>query len=147
MMEEIKNVVLTDQREIVLEDEDDIFLSVLADDNTKHTFSVPYPSAGYGGGPLLLSPSEQYLLFSYFSAQSQEAFRLFKIDNCQLELCFESGYMYGEDANSCFSSDEKRLLQTLRTGWWYAEMDEADENGDNFYKFGHINIMNMDKNI
>lgn len=142
-MEETKIALLTDGRKIVLEDENDILLSFIVNGKTEYAFQVPSPSEGYGGGSLLLSPSEQYLLLSYFSGQSQEAFMLFCIDNCHLELFYESGYLYGEDANYRFLSDERLVLQTLRTGWWYPETEETDEHGDKFYEFGQINILNI----
>lgn len=143
-MEETKIVFLADGRKVFLEDEDDILLSLIANDEVESTFQVSYPSAGYGGGSLLLSPSEQYLLFSYFSGESEEAFTFFKIDNKQLKFLYDSGYLYGEDANYCFVNNEKLLIQTFRTGFWYEEDAETDENGDKYYEFGVINIFNVE---
>lgn len=143
-MEESKIVFLTDGRKVVLEDEDNIFLSLVTDNEVESTFQVPYPSAGYGGGSLLLSPSEQYLVFSYFSGESEEAFTLLRIDNKHLKFLFDSGYLYGEDANYCFVNNENILIQTLRTGSWYKEDAETDENGDKYYEFGAINIFNVE---
>lgn len=146
-MEKEKVVILSDKSKIILDDENDIFISLIVDGKTENTFSVPYPSAGYGGGSLFISSSKQYLLFSYFSGQCQEAFILFKINNYYLELLYESKYLYGEDANYCFLNDEQLLLQTLRTGWWYSEMDKPDKYGDNFYEFGQINILNINTKV
>lgn len=142
-MKEEKCVVLNDKRQIILNDESDIFLSIISDGETKGTFPVSYPSAGYGGGSLLLSLSEQYLLFSYFSGQSEEAFILFKIDGCHLEPVYDSGYSYGECASYRFSSDEEFLLQTMRIDWWYKENAEIDGDGNQFYKFGAISMLNI----
>lgn len=142
-MKETKTVVLADNREIVLKDEEEILLYLIADGTTQYIFSVPYPAEGYGGGSLLLSATEQYLLFSYFSGQSEEAFMLFKIDNRHLDLLYESGYSYGEMADYFFSGDEHLLFQAFRTGWWYADMTETDENGNAFYEFGEINILDI----
>lgn len=146
-MEDVKFVVLKDDQKIVLNDEEnDILLSIISDGETKYTFSVPWPSAGYGGGELFLSLSEQYLIFSYYSGQGDEAFMLFKIDNCSLELIYESGNLYGEGASYCFSNDEKFLLQTLRTGWWYDESEaETDKDGNHFYEFGTIRVLDINK--
>lgn len=146
-MEGQKCVVLNDKREILLNDESDILLSVVSNQETKDTFLVPYPSAGYGGGTLLLSLSEQYLLFSYYSGQSEEAFILFKIEGYHLEPVYESGYLWGEGADYLFSDNEEFLFQTLRTGWWYKDEAKTDKNGTQFYKFGEINILDIKKKI
>ena len=69
-MEETKMVLLSDKRKVVLEDDDDLILSLVFDDKAESIFEVPYPSGGYGGGRLKLSPSENYLIFSYFSGDS-----------------------------------------------------------------------------
>lgn len=144
-MEGQKRVVLNDKREILLNDENDIVLSVVSNGETKYTFPVPYPSEGYGGGTLLLSLSEQYLIFTYYSGQSEEAFILFRIDSDVLKPIYESGYFYGEGASYIFSNSEKFLFQALRTGWWYEEEAETDKNGDPFYVFGEINVLDIMK--
>ena len=147
-MENGKVVVLQDNQRIILNDENDIFLSVISAGETKYTFPVPWPSTGYGGGELFLSSSEQYLILSYYSGEGDEAFMLFKIENCSLELIYESGYLYGEGASYCFSNDEKLLLQTLRTGWWYDESEaETDKDGNHFYEFGSIRVLDINKKI
>lgn len=142
-MEGQKCVVLKDKREIRLNDDRDIVLSVVFYGETKYTFPVPDPSEGYGGGALFLSLSEEYLLFSYYSGQSEEAFTLFRIEEYDLEPVYESGCLYGEDASYIFSNREEFLYQTLRTGWWYADEAETDQNGNQFYKFGEINILDI----
>ena len=60
-MEE-KSVTLSDGQEIILDDDNDIFLSIKSGNEIIHTLEVSYPSGGYGGGKLLLSPSKRYLL-------------------------------------------------------------------------------------
>lgn len=140
-----KCVVLSDKREILLNDEGDIVLSVVSNGETKFTFEIPYPLEGYGGGTLLLSLSEKYLLFSYYSGQSEEAFILFRIEGEALKTVYESGYLYGEGAGYIFSNNEEFLFQTLRTGWWYESEAEMDKNGNRFYEFGEINILNIMK--
>ena len=62
-------VFLPDGRNVILDDDDDIILSVLSDGKTENSFEIPYPSGGYGGGSLLLSPSGKYLVFSIFQAR------------------------------------------------------------------------------
>lgn len=115
-IEETKSVILVNHREITLDDADDIFLSFMNQGQPQSIFEVPYPDAGYGGGGLFLSPSEQYLVFVYFSGESEEAFILFKIEEDSLEVQYASAYLYGEDGDYWFSEDEKIFLQTLRTG-------------------------------
>lgn len=111
--DEIKSVFLTDGRKIVLEEDDDLILSLTSNDKTEDTYKMPYPSGGYGGGSLQLSPSEKYLVFSYFSGESEEAFSLFEIENGRLKFLYDSGYLYGEDAHYSFVNDEKILVQTF----------------------------------
>lgn len=143
-MEETKMVFLSDNRRVVLEDDDDIILSFVSDDKAESRFEVPYPSGGYGGGWLTLSPSKNYVVFSYFSGESEEGFCLFNIEDHQLKLVYDSGYLYGEEANYSFVNNERILVQTFRTGAWYQENAEADENGDLYYEFGELNLFYME---
>ena len=143
-MEEAKTVFLTDGRKIILDDDDDLILSFVSNNKTADTCTVPYPSGGYGGGALQLSPSEKYLVFSYFSGESEEAFSLFGIENGRLKLLYDSGYLYGEDAHYSFVNDEKILVQTFRTEFWYKENAKTDENNDIYYEFGELNLFNLD---
>lgn len=142
-----QKVMLTDKREIVLNDDTDISVSIILDKEVKYTFPIPYPSCGYGGGSLLVSDSEQYLLFSYYSGECDEGFILFKVDGCNLEVIYESECFYGEGASYCFAQNESLLAQTLRTGWWYADEAQIDKNGKQFYQFGIIHILNIKEKI
>lgn len=146
-MDETNTVFLSDGRKVVLDDDDDIIVSLVSNSKTEDTFVMPYPSGGYGGGSLQLSPSEKYLIFFYFSGESEEAFVLLKIKNGQLELLYDSGYLYGEDANYSFVTDEKVLVQTFRTASWYKENAKTDENGDMYYEFGELNLFNLETHI
>lgn len=143
-MEDSNTIFLSDRRKVVLEEDDDIILSLVSNNKTADTFEMLYPSAGYGGGALQLSPSEKYLVFSYFSGESEEAFSLFKIENGRLKFLYDFGYLYGEDANYSFANNEKILVQTLRTGSWYKENAKTDENGDIYYEFGELNLFNLE---
>ena len=143
-MEETKIVFLADGRKIILDDEDDLILSFVSSNKTEDTCTVPYPSGGYGGGALQLSPSEKYLVFSYFSGESEEAFSLLEIENGRLKLLYDSGYLYGEDAHYSFVNDEKILVQTFRTEFWYKENAKTDENNDIYYEFGELNLFNLE---
>jgi hypothetical protein len=139
-MEETKTVFLSEKRKVVLEDDDDIALSLVSNDKEESRFEIAYPSGGYGGGSLHLSPSKKYMIFSYFSGESEEAFFLFKIENQELKFIYDSGYLYGEGADYCFVDDERILVQTFRTGTWYKENAEIDKNGDLYYEFGELNL-------
>lgn len=77
-------LTLSDGREVRLQDDSDILLSICS--NHEETYSLPFscPPGGYGGGTLLLSPSEQYLIFSFFSGESEEGFSLFRIEDSRL---------------------------------------------------------------
>lgn len=143
-MEEKKTVFLADGRKVVLDDDDNLILSLVSNNKTEDTFKVPYPSGGYGGGSLQLSPSEKYLVFSYFSGESEEAFSLLEIKNGRLQFLYDSGYLYGEDAHYSFVNDEKILVQTFRTKFWYKENAETDENRDMYYEFGELNLFNLE---
>ena len=152
---EEKCVVLDQRKEIHLNDEGGagISLSIISGGNTLYSLPVSYPSAGYGGGSLYLSPSGSYLLFSYYSGQSEEAFSLYRIADDKLEIAFESPYEYGEAASYGFSEDESLLIQGLPvccTLWdWKDYMEqgfaEEDEKGDVFFTFGYINILEIKK--
>ncbi|MDE7229788.1 MAG: hypothetical protein K2N56_04845 [Oscillospiraceae bacterium] len=143
-MDEMKTVFLSDGKKIVLDDDNDLILSLVSNKKTEDTYKLPYPSGGYGGRSLRLSPSEKYLVFSCFSGESEEAFSLFEIENARLKLLYDSGYLYGEDARYSFVDDEKILVQTFRTGSWYKENAETDENKGMYYEFGELNLFSLE---
>lgn len=143
-MDETNIVFLSDGKSVVLDDDDDIIVSLVSNNKTEDIFVIPYPSGGYGGGSLQLSPSKQYLIFSYYSGESEEAFSLFKIEDGKLKFLYDSGYLYGEDAHYSFVDNEKMLVQTFRTDTWYKENAKTDENGDMYYRFGELNFFNLE---
>lgn len=142
-MEERSRVILSDQREICLEDEDDLLLVVQKHGERICTCLVDYPTGGYGGGRLFVSPLEQYLIFAYFSGQSEEAFVLYQIGDHELRRVYASGYRCGEEADYLFSDDEEQLFQTLRTGAWNEESANTDAQGAAYYEFGEINLLDI----
>lgn len=113
---EQKRVILKDKREIILKDEQDISICLLQNGEVQSVFLVDEPSVGYDGREIALSPTEQSLLFSYYSGQSEEAFILFEIEPLLLKSVYEIEYLYGEEANYCFLANGETLFQTLRTG-------------------------------
>ncbi len=60
----------------------------------------------------------------------------------KLKFIYNSGYLYGEEANYSFVNDEGILIQTFCTGTWYKENAEIDKNGDIYYEFGELNLFN-----
>jgi hypothetical protein len=158
-MEDVKCVFLKDGREIRLEDEDDISISITSGGESVSVFLVPYPSYGYSGGSLLLSPSEEYLLFAWYSGQSEESFTLFRISD-KLEVVFDEAYSVGYacdvEGSYCFSKDERFLIQGITSGLhstdddWedYVEHCSAtDEDGKSFVEVGSINILDITQKV
>lgn len=144
-MEDLVNLVaLADGSKVILQDDDVVSLSLVLNGIAKDTFQFPHLSDNYGGGSLLLSPSEKYVIFSYFSGESEEGFALLEIVDSQFKFLYDSDYFYGEDANYSFTNSEKILIQTFRTGSWYKENAETDENGDMYYAFGELNLLNLE---
>lgn len=146
-MEDLVNhVTLADGRRIVLHDEDDISLCLVSNNGVEELLPFSHLSGNYGGGTLLLSPSQRYVIFSYFSGESEEGFALLEIANNRLKLLYDSDYLYGEDANYSFANDERTIIQTFRTGAWYQNEAEIDENGDMYYEFGELNLLSLETN-
>jgi len=143
-MEKTKVAFLSDGQKVVLEDDDEITLSLISNEIVEDRLEISYPSGGYGGGSLQLSPSKKHLIFSYFSGESEEAFILLKVKNGQMKVVYDSGYLYGEDANYTFVNDERILIQTFRTGTWYEEAAKTDKNGDTYYEFGELNLFDIE---
>ena len=144
--EENKCVILKDKRKIHLNDEGGKeTISIVCNGKTVFSFQN---KEDYGGGSLWLSPSQSYLLFAYYSGQSEEGFTLFRITD-KLEEVYKS-YLIGEGASYFFSEDEKLLIQVLPNNcstWDYdiEDLTEKDEDGNLFYDFGYINIFDIEK--
>ncbi|MDE7326635.1 MAG: hypothetical protein K2N63_10210 [Lachnospiraceae bacterium] len=151
-MKEGRHILLRDKREIILHDDiilqndNAILISILLEGNTIYSYPIAYPSGGYGGGTMLLSLSEQYLLFSYYSGQSEEAYILLRIRDSYLESVYESGYLCGEGASYVFSEDENYLFQALPAslGSWYVDENaQMDENKTPYFQYGEINMLHI----
>ena len=145
-MKEGTHLTLKDGREILLQDDTDILLLICSKHEIIYSHPFTCPSGGYGGGTLLLSPSEQYLIFSFFSGQSEEGFSLVQIEDSRLVPLFESEYFYGEGASYLFSDDEGVLFQSLLGGFgpWYVEDAYQDEEGAPYFEYGEINILDVE---
>jgi hypothetical protein len=110
-------------------------------DRREERVEFPYPRAGFGEGALTLSSSERLLLFSYFSGQSEEAYRLIATEP-QLQELGSCPYMFGEAASYAFSPHEKAMLMALPascTPWEVDELEE-DRSGNLFLEFGLLRI-------
>ena len=148
--EEIKIVNLNDGSQIQLLDDDEISIVKLTDGNVVSSVALEFPSAGYAGGKLHVSPCESYILFAFYSGQSEEAFTLLKNGEA-IEVVFESGYEFGEAASYCFSSDRRTLYQGLPRSccdWWmpWDEDDlEEDSEGNKYFYFGFINTFDIQR--
>lgn len=146
--EEIKLVKLNDGSQIQLRDEDEISIEKMIDGEIVSSVSLEFPSAGYAGGAIHVSPCGSYILFAFYSGQSEEAFTLLK-NGENIEILFESGYSFGEAASYCFSEDKSTLFQGLPCScseWWMPWEDEVleeDAEGNEFFEFGSINILNI----
>lgn len=145
-MKEGTHLTLSDGREILLQDDEDISLLLRSKHEVIYSHSFTCPSGGYGGGTLLLSPSERYLIFSFFSGESEEGFSLFQIEDSRLVPLFDSEYFYGEGAGYLFSDDEGVLFQSLLGGFgpWYVEDAYRDEEGAPYFEYGEINILDVE---
>jgi len=124
-----------------LEVGDSITIVRVCGDRREERLEFPYPRAGFGAGALTLSPSERLLLFSYFSGQSEEAYRLIAAEP-QLQELGSCPYMLGEGASYAFSPDEKAMLMALPascTPWEVDELEE-DRSGNLFLEFGLLRI-------
>ena len=101
----------------------------------------PYPDAGFGGGALALSPSERLLLFSYFSGQSEEAYRLISTEP-QLRELGSCPYLFGEAASYAFSPDEQTMLMALPASCtpWEKDHLQEDRSGNLFLDFGLLRL-------
>ena len=139
-MNKSTNILLDDGRDIRLIENDDICILM----NGEKVYTMPYPMEGYGGGILVVSPSQKHLVFSYFSGQSEEAFVLFDIADMEWNLVYERMYSFGEGSNYFFVDEDRILVEAKRTGWWSKEDSETDIDGNSYYEFGELNFFDVD---
>lgn len=79
-MKDLVNLVtLADGSKIILQNDNVVSLSLVLNGIAKDTFQFSHLSDNYGGGSLLLSPSEKYVIFSYFSGESEEGFAFVRL--------------------------------------------------------------------
>lgn len=82
--------------------------------------ALPYPGGGLGGGFLLVSPTERFVVVAMFSGQSEDGFELFD-RRTALKRVFGQEYLAGEASSYAFSDDESVLIMAVPatcTGWW-----------------------------
>ena len=126
-----------------------IMLQIVKDGAVLDQASVPYPSAGIGGGRLLVSPSERFVVLSMFSGQSEERYDLFKLSG-GLRHVGGLNYQLGEVASYAFSPDEALLAMALPftcSEWWLPWEDgevELGETGCLSFAFGQLRLHNIE---
>ena len=127
-MKEGTHLTLSDGREILLQDDEDISLLL----RSKHEILCSYPFT--------------CRLDTFASGQSEEGFSLFQIEDSRLVPLFDSEYFYGEGAGYLFSDDEGVLFQSLLGGFgpWYVEDAYRDEEGAAYFEYGEINILDVE---
>jgi hypothetical protein len=146
-LEDTKITKLKNGSEIRL-NEDPLSIVKVSNGEVVASLKLQFPSSGYGGGSIYVSPSEKYILFLFYSGQSEEAFTLLT-NNDEISILYESGYLFGEAASYCFSEREGYLVQGLPytcSEWWLPWIDgdvERDEEGYLYFPFGQINILNI----
>ncbi|WP_290580517.1 hypothetical protein [Ketobacter sp.] len=148
--DECKTVTLDDGKTIEL-NATELSINLIFNGNVIDSHTLGYPSAGFGGGSIHLSPTKTKLVFAYYSGQSEEAFSIFEIGN-QLKALYESEYFFGEAASYCFSPNETTFVQAIPrscTEWWLPWEDgdiEDDELCKGYFEFCEINILDL-KNL
>lgn len=80
---------------------------------------LPYPSAGYGGHELVVSPHGRYLALFLYSGQTEVGYELFELVP-ELAHCGSLPYQFGEGDQPVFSADERWLVMAWETyfDWW-----------------------------
>ena len=100
---------------------------------------LPYPSAGYGGSELVVSPDERVVAMFVYSGQSQVGYELFRIDAKRATIDHFGGmpYVVGEGDVPVWSPDGRWLAMLASagpferdTGEWIEEMLDPDTGDD-----------------
>lgn len=110
--------------------------------------SLPYPTAGLGGGRISLAPSGRIALVAMFSGQSEEGYLLFGLDGGLKKLA-EQPYVFGESADYCFSTDESLFAMALPFScieWWLPWDDgeaKPDGSGRRRFPFGQLRVQEI----
>ncbi|MBC8069577.1 MAG: hypothetical protein IAG13_14665 [Deltaproteobacteria bacterium] len=83
------------------------------------TVRLPYPSAGYGGHQLVVSPSGRYLAMFLYSGQAEVGYELFELIP-ELVHTASLPYVFGEGDAPVFSPDERALVMVWESyfAWW-----------------------------
>ena len=85
----------------------------------RSTVRLPYPSAGYGGHELVVSPFGRYLALFLYSGQSEVGYELFELVP-ELMHVGSLPYVFGEGDHPVFSPDERWLVMAWESylDWW-----------------------------
>ncbi|MFO0634031.1 MAG: hypothetical protein U0168_14390 [Nannocystaceae bacterium] len=101
-----------------------------ASGETRSAVRLPYPSAGYGGHELVVSPRGRYLAMFLFSGQCEVGYELFSLTP-QLAHLGGLDYQYGEGDHPVFSPDESSLVMVWEDyfGWASEQAQRGARHG------------------
>ncbi len=104
---------------------------------------LPYPSAGYGGHELVVSPSGRYLALFLYSGQSELGYEMFELLP-QLEHVGGMPYTFGEGDQPVFSPDERWIVMVWETylDWW-SERDAALRGHAREIEWGTLSLQHV----
>lgn len=129
-----------------------ILITVSGPEDESASVRLRYPRYGLGGGRLLGSPSGRYLVFSHYSGQSEESYRVFDIgEGIRRTKILE--YHGGESAGFAFSADERLLVSAIPlycVNWWeLMESDRdslpLDDDERPYFEFGVVVTHDLEK--
>lgn len=91
---------------------------------------LPYPSAGYGGSEVVVSPDERTAAMFVYSGQSQVGYELFRIDAKKglIERVSGMPYEVGEGDAPVFSPDGRWLVMLASAGPYERDTGEYVED-------------------
>ncbi|USD23099.1 hypothetical protein MJO52_08180 [Microbulbifer variabilis] len=150
-IEDMNHIHLENGLDLYLEDDDEVQITLRKDGQLLSKVVLPWPSSGYGGGSLIVSDSQNYLVFSYYSGQSEEAFKLYQLTD-EINEIFSLNYQFGEAASFGFNQAESTLLMAYPLScseWWQPWEDddlEVSESGERFLYFGDIKVLDIKRN-
>jgi len=125
-----------------------VLIQLIRPNGNTETCEIPNSKYGIAGGSFVISPSERFAIFHYYSGQSEEAYALFRLADGFTHLASQD-YLHGEVASFCFSADESIMIMALPrtyTDWWETleEGDpEPDGEGRNLHEFGLVHFLEI----
>lgn len=105
---------------------------------TRSAVRLPYPSAGYGGHELVVSPRGRYLALFLFSGQGEVGYELFTLGR-ELEHIGGLDYMFGEGDHPVFAPDERSLVMCWET-YFHWVRDQVPTERNRVITWGEITV-------